>query len=69
MKSSMEFKGIHWTQDTEYWIRITQILNPWWAFNPFHDTGFFLNPLKTSENQRLSDVSQSINKEKWHEMD
>ena len=29
----------------------------WKIFNPFHATGVFLYPLKTSENQRFSDVS------------
>ena len=27
-------------------------------FNPFHETGFFLYPLKTQENQWFSDVSR-----------
>ena len=30
--------------------------------NPFHATGIFLNPLKTSENQRFSDVLSGYRK-------
>ena len=31
-------------------------------FNAFHDTGLFLYPLKTSENQRFSDVFKRYRK-------
>ena len=32
--------------------------------NPFHSTGLFLHPLKTSENQRFSDVFRGYRKQK-----
>ena len=35
------------------------------AFNPFRVTGLFLNPLKTSENQRFSG---GIERDQWYEM-
>ena len=37
-------------------------------FNPFHGTGLFLYPLKTSENQRFSDVLGSIERDHWHQI-
>ena len=30
--------------------------------NPLHATNFFLNPLKTSENQRFSDIFRGFGK-------
>ena len=36
--------------------------------NPFHATGHFLYPLKTSEDQRFSGVFRSIKRDQWHEM-
>ena len=36
--------------------------------NLFHATGLFLYPLKTPENQRLSDVFRHIEGKKWNEM-
>ena len=36
--------------------------------NPYHATGPFLYPLKTSENQSFSNVLGGIEREQWHEM-
>ena len=38
------------------------------SINPFHVTGLFWYPLKTSENQRFSDVLRGIKRDQWHEM-
>ena len=38
------------------------------SFNPFYATGLFLYPLKTSENQKFSDVFMGYRKRPWHEM-
>ena len=36
--------------------------------NPFHATGIFLYPLKTSENLWFSDIFKGYRKKLWHEM-
>ena len=35
-------------------------------FNPFHAIGLILYPLKTSENQRFSDVFREYRTDQWH---
>ena len=37
--------------------------------NPDHFTGLFSYPLKTSENQRFSDVFKGYKRDQWHEVD
>ena len=37
-------------------------------FKPFHARDFFWYQLKTSENQRFSDVFRGIKRDQWHEM-
>ena len=39
------------------------------GFNSFHASGLFLYSLKTSENQKFSDVSGGIERDQWHEME
>ena len=48
---------------------ITEFIEPTWNIfnNIFHATTLFLYPLKTSENQRFSDVFRGIERDKWHE--
>ena len=38
------------------------------VLNPFHATGTFLYPLKTSENRGFCDVFRWYRKIPWHEM-
>ena len=37
-------------------------------FDPFHVTGFFLQPLKTPENFLFSDVFECKEKDQWYEL-
>ena len=49
--------------DSFYRIDFQAILSAaGFLFNPFHATGLFLYPLKTSENQRFSDVFRGYRK-------
>ena len=38
------------------------------SLNPFHATGLFVYPLKTSENFWYPDVSREYRRSKWYEM-
>ena len=38
------------------------------VLNPFHATGLFRYPLKTSENLWFSDIFRSVERDQWHEM-
>ena len=51
----------------------SNLLYLWWEKaglgNPFHDIVIFLYPRKHRENQSLSNVFMSIEREKWNKMD
>ena len=60
------YKWYQITQRTTYDER-TKLLDKVVVLNPFNATGLFLYPLKTSENQRVSEAFCGIERHQWHE--
>ena len=51
-----------------YVIKTKYEINKIYVINPFHTTGLFHSPLKTSENQMFSDAFRGVDRDQWHEM-